>query len=190
MWCIGWLKKISFSVKQWHSLSKWCKILDDSFPLNKTLLDFLYYTWIFICECYCTEWNVCKLELCVLSLSPAAAAHSSLTTEVRQPPSPSIAVSLPVSLSLSSSHSPLSPLYLSHSSLWSMPGACAVGAAVCLNVCLWVHDWDYAHVIVCSVCATRRWRVFVCVHTRLAVLWSSMQCLSLNWRAVYDRGWC
>lgn len=49
----------------------------------------------------------------------------------------------------------ISPLYLSHSSLWSMPGARAVGAAgpVCWSLCLWVHRRDYPRVIVCAACA-------------------------------------
>ncbi len=115
--------------------------------------------------------DVFNLGLSVPVVSSDIAIHSSQQiTEVRQPPSP-----LSLSLSLSFSASPLSPLYLSHSSLWSMPGACAVGASVfgCVFVSVQLRLWTCYHVYFVLV---RRAHVFVCVHTRLAMLWSPMQC--------------
>lgn len=130
-----------------------------------------------------------KLELCVPALSSVIAAHSSLTTEVRQPPSPSLALSLPVSLCVSLSLSPLSPLYLSHSSLWSMPGTCAVGAGVfgCVFVSVQLRLWTCYHVY--CVCSAPMACVCVCAN-QIGRALISHAVLSLNWRAVYDRGWC
>lgn len=129
--------------------------------------------------------DVCKLERCVPALSSVIAAHSSLTTEVRQPPSPSLALSLPVSLCVALSLSPLSPLYLSHSSLWSMPGTCAVGAGVFVSVQLRL--WTCYHVY--CVCSAPMACVCVCAN-QIGRALISHAVLSLNWRAVYDRGWC
>ena len=81
----------------------------------------------------------------------------------------SLSLSLPMTLCLSLSL--LSRLYLSHSYLWSMPGACAVGAVVFVSVQLRL--WTCYHV---DCVLVRQARVFVCVHTRLATLWSPMQC--------------
>lgn len=103
----------------------------------------------------CVNWNsVSRSYLQRRQLLP----HSSLITEVRQPPSPSLLPSFPLSLSLSL----LSPLYLSHSSLWSMPGACVVGASVfgCVFMSVRLRLWTCYHVHCVLV---RQARVFVCV---------------------------
>lgn len=108
--------------------------------------------------------DVCNLELCVQVLSSVIAQQPDYWSETAtfslslplSPPPPSLPVSLCVSLS------PLSPLYLSHSSLWSMPGACVVGASVfgCVFVSVQLRLWTCYHVYCVLV---RQARVFVCV---------------------------
>ena len=98
---------------------------------------------------------------------------------------PSLSLSLPdfLTLSLSVSFclslSQLSPLYLSHSSLWSMPGACVVGASVfrCVFVSVRLRLWKCYHVYCVSVRQA-------CV--RLCVCISDWPCFDLPCSVVFE----
>lgn len=136
--------------------------------------------------------DVCKLELRVPDLSSVIAAHSSLITEVR-PATFSLSLCLSVSLCVSLSLPPLSPLYLSHSSLWSMPGACC-SRSQCVWMCVCECDAEIMDALSCALRVSAPMpRAFLCVcvcadQIGRALIFHAV--LSLNWRAVYDRGWC